>query len=146
MPAGRKGLGTATVESLAYTYPRCRARDVLRDILPAQTEAALGLCVDRCACLSVAAGDASRERTSVPRWDVVAFKGVYDGLELDAELDVAVADVFGGRFDTAPTMEGGFKCFHVPDETVHDRRDVGVELEVVSKGRQLDRGTYARRE
>ena len=64
----------------------------------------------------------------VPRGDVVPLKGTYDGVELDAELDVTVADVLGGGLCAAPAVEGGFEGFHVANEVVYDRRDVGVEL------------------
>ena len=61
---------------------------------------------------------------SVPRRDVVPLKGVHDGVELDAELDVAVANVFWGCLCAAPAMEGCLERFHVPDEIVYDGRDV----------------------
>lgn len=51
-----------------------------------------------------------------------------EGVELDAKLDVAVADVFGRRLCAAPAMEGRFEGFHVPNEVVYDRRDVRVKL------------------
>lgn len=64
----------------------------------------------------------------VPRGDVVCLKGVYDGVEFNAKLDVAVADVFGGSLCAAPAMEGRLEGLHVADEVVHDGRDVGKHV------------------
>ena len=64
-----------------------------------------------------------------PHGDVVALKGAHDGVELDAELDIALADVVGGRLAAAPAKEGSFECFHVADEVVHDSGDVGGDVE-----------------
>jgi len=64
----------------------------------------------------------------IARWDVVPLEGEDDGVELDAELDVAVADVLGGRLCAAPAVEGCLEGLHVANEVVYDGGDVGVEL------------------
>lgn len=75
------------------------------------------------------------EGRRAPHWDVVSYECAYDCVELDAELDVAVADVFGCCLCTTPSVKCCFESFHVPDEVVYDGGYVGVELGVISEGR-----------
>ena len=141
--AGRGGRPTATVVSLANTDPTCRARGSLPDTLPAQTGAVLGSDADR--WIAPSTDDTREGRGGVPRRDVVALEGEHDGVELDAELDVGVADVLGGRLCAAPAVEDGLEGFHVADEVVYDRGDVGVKLGCVKGGAGRDRiGAHGR--
>lgn len=85
-----------------------------------------------------------RAAQGAPHWDIVSLERTHEGVELDAELDVAVADVLGRGLCTAPAMEGCFDGFHVPNEVVYDHWDVGVKLVGLEHaGVGSDRGTHA---
>ena len=140
LPADHAGPPTATVEPLVSTDPTRRTRGSLPDTLPAPTGAASVSRADRWPSrrLSAVWGRGGGVDGGVPRWDVVPLERMDDGVELDAELDVAVADVLGGCLCEAPAVEGSLEGFHVSDEVVYDRRYVGG-------GACVDRGAHGGR-